>query len=177
MKHILIILCCLMMVRDVYSQDTARIDTNRATLSIQPFVGLGLFNGGRIGLSAKLNELVALEVGYGLDVRASLAIILFFIPFSNDGRTLSEGIIITPFKEKRLSLILYNTYNFRTVGSSSMMVWQAMVGWKIDTGESTALRMCAGYAQKYEGEFPKRQDKNWIGLDFVLTYDAFKVSW
>ncbi|MBK9247676.1 MAG: hypothetical protein IPM69_06070 [Ignavibacteria bacterium] len=136
-----------------------------------------MFNGGRIGLSAKLNELVELEVGYGLDVRASLAIILFFIPFSNDGRTLSEGIIITPFKEKRLSLLIYNTYNFRLTSSSSMMVWQAMVGWKIDTGESTALRMSAGYAQKYEGEFPKRQDKNWIGLDFVLTYDAFKVSW
>lgn len=164
------------MVTDGYSQDTVRIDSNRTALSIQPFVGLGVFNGGRIGLSAKLNELVTIEAGYGFDLRASLAILLFFIPFSNDRKALSEGIIITPFNEKRLSLLLYNTYNFRIAGSSSMMVWQAMLGWRIDTGESTALRMCAGYAQKYMGEFPRREDKDWIGLDFVLTYDAFKVS-
>ncbi len=173
MKILIVFVCCLMTASGVSAQDSSRIDSGcTTTLTIQPIVGLGLLNGGRVGLSVKLNEIVAVEAAIGLEIRATAAIIFFFLPISPDGRTVSEGIIFTPFEEKRLSFILYNTY--LTSNELSLNVWQAMVGWKMQTGESTALRMSAGYAQKYKGRWNDFDDIM-VGLDFVLTIGDYKV--
>lgn len=177
MNKILVLAFCFLTSGSMKAQDTTHIDIgNKTTLTFQPLVGLGILNGGRVGLGVKLNEIIAVEAGYGLGIRASFATIFFFLPIGNDGRTLSEGIIITPFDEKRLSLILYHTYNYRTYISHYIRAWQAMVGWKIHIGESTALRMSAGYAKKIKG-IGNDFDDLMFGLDFVLTLDAYKVSW
>ncbi|MBS1537950.1 MAG: hypothetical protein JST20_09395 [Bacteroidetes bacterium] len=182
MKLILLTLCCLLIASSLYAQDTdstktSEIDTtNKTTLTFQPIVGLGLFNGGRVGLGIKLNEFIAVEAGFGLDAIASLsALTLFLLPIDPYGRALSEGIIFTPFAEKRLSFIFYNTYISKSANESSNY-WQAMIGWKIQTGDLTALRISAGYTKKYAGNSMKYKNVN-LSLDFVLTYDAFKVSW
>ncbi len=175
MKNLLLFVFCILITCDVFAQDTTRIDSGCTTsLTIQPIFGLGLLNGGRVGLSVKLNEIVAVEAAVGLEIRATAALVFFFLPLpiSLEGRAVSEGIIFTPFEEKRLSFILYNTN--LTYKELSLNVWQAMVGWKMQTGESTALRMSAGYAQKYNGRWNDFDDIM-VGLDFVLTIGDYKV--
>jgi hypothetical protein len=149
------------------------LDTNsKTTLTFQPIVGLGLLNGGRIGLGVKLNEIVAIEAGVGFDFAATIGIIFFFLPIDKRGYSMSQGIVITPFNEKRFSLILYNAINSNKL--SSMGALQIMAGWKIPIGASTALRMSGGYAKKYQGNSDNYDDII-VGLDFVLTLGNYKV--
>lgn len=176
MKQVLVFVCFFFIANSVYAQDTTRVDSGGSTLSFQPIFGLGLLNGGRFGLGLNFNEIVTIEATAGLDIRATLGIILFFIPASMDGRTVSQGIIFTPFDEKRISFILYNTHISGNY-NSSLNIWQAMLGWSIQTGESTDIRMSAGYAKKYKGSW-NDFDEIMVGLDFVLTIDvnSFKTS-
>ena len=176
MKLLLILLIVATFAGNVKAQDSVSVDSksmNKTTLTFQPIIGLGLLNGGRIGIGVKLNEIVTMEATAGLDFPASVGVIFFFLPIDMRGRTLSQGIIVTPFNEKRFSLILYNTINSNDL--SSMSAWQAMAGWKIQTGETTTFRMSAGYAKQYAGKSDNYSDIM-IGLDFVLTIYDFKVT-
>lgn len=195
MKLLLVLLIATTFACNVKAQDSASVDSksmNKTTLTFQPIIGLGYLKGGTIGIGIKYNELIAVEMNYGLDFPGAIAYIFFFLPFAIDidGRTTSQGIVVTPLNEKRISVSLYNITNYTTRNNysnidgnnhfrfSSLLL---SIGWYIQLGDATNLRLSAGYALPYRGEFEEYGDymiksRVLVSMDIVFVIDAVKLS-
>lgn len=195
MKLLLILLIATTFAGNVKAQDSVSVDSmnmNKKTLTFQPIIGLGYLKGGTIGIGIKYNELIAVEMNYGLDFPGAIAYTFFFLPFAIDidGRITSQGIVVTPLNEKRISVGLYNITNYTTRNNysnidgnnhfrfSSLLL---SIGWYIQLGDATNLRLSAGYALPYRGEFEEYGDymiksKVLVSMDIVFVIDAVKLS-
>ncbi len=131
-------------------------------------------------------------MNYGLDFPGAIAYTFFFLPFAIDidGRITSQGIVVTPLNEKRISVSLYNITNYTTRNNysnidgnnhfrfSSLLL---SIGWYIQLGDATNLRLSAGYALPYRGEFEEYGDymiksRVLVSMDIVFVIDAVKLS-
>ena len=171
MKQVLVFVCFFFIANSVYAQDAAQIDSSGNVSSFQPFAGLGVLNGGRFGVAMKINDVITVEAGLGIDLGGTIGILttLLFIPVpSTIGGAFSQGIILTPFSDvRRLSFILYNTYTFRS--SQTLSAVQMMAGWKLFDGETSDFRISVGHAVSYAGD-SKSYRKLLYAVDIVLTF-------
>ncbi|MFN5309503.1 MAG: hypothetical protein ACK5C0_08605 [Candidatus Kapaibacterium sp.] len=92
--------------------------------------------------------------------------------------TLSQALILTPFPEKRLSLILYHAYLSDRDIPNIQRFWQYMIGWSIPLGEFTHSRLSLGTAFTTDlgSDFYGLSVRDGIiNFDFVMTFDHAKI--
>jgi hypothetical protein len=171
MKLFFTLVCFCAITGSAFAQDTTRVDSSGNTLALQPFVGLGILNGGRVGVAMKINDVVTVEAGLGLNLGGTIAILTVLLPTpfpATFGGAFSQGIILTPFSNvSRLSFMLYNAYNF--ANGKTMSAIQMMAGFILYDGETSDFRMSIGHAIRYAGESSIYR-KLMYGVDFVLTF-------
>lgn len=175
MKVILILLFVCVTAHISFAQDSTKA-RSLDTIALKPFFGLGLINGTRVGAQIQYGDIIALELGAGFDFFLVPRLLIIGVPYKY--LTLSQGLIFTPFPEKRLSLILYNAYLSDIDQSGFQRYWQYMIGWSIPLGEFTHSRLSFGRAVPPEGGhnlYGFSVSDAIINFDFVMTFDHHKI--
>lgn len=173
MKLLFSIFFFCVMTLPCFAQDSTKV-RSLDTFAVKPLLGLGLINGARAGLQIQYGDIAALEVGGGIDFASIVWSIVFLSPGILHS-AFSQGLILTPFPEKRLSIILYNTYLSAGNNRTYQFVWQGMIGWSIPLGEFTHSRLSAGFSNTHGNGKLTYYELPEIEIDFVMTFDYAKI--
>ena len=175
MKLLFSIFFFCIMTLPCFAQDSTKV-RSLDTFAVKPLLGLGLINGARVGVQVQYGDIAALEVGGGIDFLPVATI--FFRGYSGfQYLTLSQALILTPFPEKRLSLILYHAYLSDRDIPNIQRHWQFMIGWSIPLGEFTHSRFSLGGSISDEREYGLYglSASDGITFDFIMTFNHAKI--